>query len=236
MKYLLRISFIASFLLILSSCNEDEATINPNQLQADTETIDKLITSFDNSVNIISSSNAKMSSEEIEEVFVGEVKAMNLNVRYGSASTSTADYSEAFNIFAAQIADATQFASAEAYQIHLQDLDKQVRTSNMNMMEKQTLVNRIALMDAFVDWMGTLDTPANKPGLEKAEDEGWWDSWGKCAAGTVGGAGLGALAGAGVGGAGCTVVLPIIGTVACGTVGGVVGGVSGALAGAAASC
>ncbi|MTI89256.1 MAG: bacteriocin [Balneolaceae bacterium] len=76
-----------------------------------------------------------------------------------------------------------------------------------------------------------------QPELEGAAAKAdWWDSWGRCAAGTLGGAGLGALSGAGVGGAGCTVVLPIVGTVACGTVGGVVGGVSGALAGAAAAC
>lgn len=44
----------------------------------------------------------------------------------------------------------------------------------------------------------------------------------------AGGAGWGALAGAYLPAAGCTVVLPIIGTVACGTVGGIVGGVTGA--------
>lgn len=71
---------------------------------------------------------------------------------------------------------------------------------------------------------------------EESGGSSWWDDWGKCAAGIVGGAGSGALAGAGVGGAGCTVVLPIIGTVACGVVGGVVGGVSGGLLGAVAGC
>ncbi|MCG8476485.1 MAG: hypothetical protein MI784_13535 [Cytophagales bacterium] len=64
----------------------------------------------------------------------------------------------------------------------------------------------------------------------------WWSSWGKCAAGIIGGVGSGALAGASFGGAGCTVVLPLVGTVACGAVGGVVGGISGGLLGAVGGC
>lgn len=66
--------------------------------------------------------------------------------------------------------------------------------------------------------------------------QGWWDSWGKCAAGIIGGAGsvgVGyALAGAGAG----TVVLPVVGTVSVAVVAGVVGAVFGGLAGAAAAC
>lgn len=57
--------------------------------------------------------------------------------------------------------------------------------------------------------------------------QGWWDDWGKCAAGTIGGVLTGGLAGAGVGS-----VVPIIGT----TAGGIVGAIGGGLTGAAASC
>jgi hypothetical protein len=66
--------------------------------------------------------------------------------------------------------------------------------------------------------------------------QGWWDSWGKCAAGIIGGAGsvgVGyALAGAGAG----TVILPVVGTVSVAVVAGVAGAVFGGLAGAAAAC
>ena len=55
----------------------------------------------------------------------------------------------------------------------------------------------------------------------------WWEKWGKCAAGTVGGAGIGALTGAGIGSA-----IPAIGTLA----GGIVGGIAGGLSGAAEHC
>ncbi|WP_460540821.1 hypothetical protein [Echinicola sediminis] len=63
----------------------------------------------------------------------------------------------------------------------------------------------------------------------EGDNESWWDSWGKCAAAVLGGAGGAALAGAYLPAAGCTVVLPLVGTVACGTAGAVVGDVSGAL-------
>ncbi len=56
---------------------------------------------------------------------------------------------------------------------------------------------------------------------------GWWDDWGKCAAGILGGAGGGALGGGAAGS-----VIPGVGTLA----GGIIGGISGALTGAAAAC
>lgn len=64
---------------------------------------------------------------------------------------------------------------------------------------------------------------------------GWWSDWGKCVAGTVGGAVTGAgtlgIAGAGVGVAGGP-----WGAGAGAVGGGIIGGVGGALTGAAASC
>lgn len=55
----------------------------------------------------------------------------------------------------------------------------------------------------------------------------WWDSWGQCAAGILGGAGMGAL-----GGAAAASVIPILGTIA----GAIAGGIFGGLSGAAAAC
>jgi len=66
--------------------------------------------------------------------------------------------------------------------------------------------------------------------------QGWWDSWGKCAAGILGGAistgGAGVLAGAAVG----TVALPVVGTVSGAVVGGIAGAIGGGLTGAATFC
>ena len=43
--------------------------------------------------------------------------------------------------------------------------------------------------------------------LMEIEAGGWWNSWGKCAAGTLGGTGTGVLGGAAVGSS-----VPVIGT------------------------
>jgi len=51
----------------------------------------------------------------------------------------------------------------------------------------------------------------------------WWQRWGRCAAGIVGGTGLGVLTGAAAGS-----VVPALGTVAGGILGGIFGGLSGA--------
>ncbi len=64
------------------------------------------------------------------------------------------------------------------------------------------------------------------------EDESWWDSWGKCAAGIVGGAGTEALAGCGIGAAAGLGIASIPG---CG-VGAIAGGIFGGLTGAAIFC
>ncbi|MFL9024823.1 MULTISPECIES: Blp family class II bacteriocin [Bacillus] len=63
--------------------------------------------------------------------------------------------------------------------------------------------------------------------LMEIEGGGWWNSWGKCVAGTIGGAGTGGLGGAAAGSA-----VPVIGT----GIGGAIGGVSGGLTGAATFC
>lgn len=57
--------------------------------------------------------------------------------------------------------------------------------------------------------------------------QSWWTSWGRCAAGILGGAGLGALTGAGTGS-----VVPGLGT----TAGAIIGGIAGGLLGAATAC
>ncbi|MDO4686271.1 MAG: hypothetical protein Q4A92_06945 [Corynebacterium sp.] len=61
-------------------------------------------------------------------------------------------------------------------------------------------------------------------------------NWGKCAAGTAGGAATGAAVAGLTGAAAGTVTLPLIGTVGGGAVGATVGGVGGGLTGAAQFC
>lgn len=91
------------------------------------------------------------------------------------------------------------------------------------------------ILTYIVTYKASLEFVSNNPNLfsnnvnknSTFSQRGWWADWGKCVAGTLGGAGTGALGGAAIGSA-----VPVIGTVA----GGIVGGIAGALTGAAASC
>jgi len=129
--------------------------------------------------------------------------------------------------------------SASNYLSNLKLLEAEIYASGLTRMQKSELLTLLVLNEEFVRYLdgkvrqmvrsGDQVTPAMKC-------NGWWNCWGKCVAGTVGGAGLGVLTGAAYGGVGCTMVLPVVGTVACGTVGAIAGGVFGGLAGAAAAC
>ena len=145
-------------------------------------------------------------------------------------------YSPEFIDFVSQMATAPAFDSAEAYQNQLADLRADMLNSSISTPEKQALINRIAFMHAFVDWMGTVaDSPAAEMTSIK-NCNGWWSCWGKCVAGIVGdaivgGVGLG-LEGAAIG----TVTVPVLGTVSAGAVGAIAGAIGGGIAGASEAC
>lgn len=129
--------------------------------------------------------------------------------------------------------------SANDYLRKLALLKLEIRDSRITGIEKSELMTLVALNEEFVWYLDRKVAQITKSGGQVApamKCTGWWNCWGKCVAGTVGGAGLGALTGATYGGVGCTMVLPVVGTVACGTVGAVAGGIFGGLAGAAATC
>lgn len=118
-------------------------------------------------------------------------------------------------------------------------LSSEIRNSRISGPEKSELLTLVALNEEFVRYLDYKVGEITKSGGQVApamKCSGWWSCWGKCVAGTVGGAGLGALTGATYGGVGCTMVLPVVGTVACGSVGAIAGGVFGGLAGAATAC
>lgn len=129
--------------------------------------------------------------------------------------------------------------SASDYLRKLAALEGEVRDSRISGVEKSELMTLVALNAEFVRYLDLKVLEITKSGKEVApamKCNGWWSCWGKCVSGTVGGAGLGVLTGASYGGVGCTMILPVVGTVACGTVGAIAGGIFGGLAGAAAAC
>ncbi len=239
MKYISKITFAIILSLTLFACSKDDDKLQDVQLIDNSETIAKLINSFDETIKTVNISK-KLSDEEIGYIFFQEIKNQGLPINKinNSLKKSSNNYydqsSKEYKEFALDFIDASIYSSKEEYQNHLFNLLENVKNSNINISEKQILVDNILLTSAFVDWMDTL-TSKNKSNTF-AKKKSWWNSWGKCVAGILGGAGTGALtfglAGAAVG----TVALPVVGTVSAGAVGAIGGAISGGLTGAAASC
>jgi len=103
----------------------------------------------------------------------------------------------------------------------------EVSTSDMQLENKDFLLQYIVSYKTSIEFINNnLDIIVDQ-NIQLKSTKGWWDSWGRCAAGIVGGAGLGALGGGAAGS-----VIPVLGT----TAGLIVGGIAGGLSGAAASC
>ena len=110
---------------------------------------------------------------------------------------------------------------------YLEEKFEEVSVSDIDSENKDVLLKYIISYKTSLEFINdNVDLIANQSGQLKSIN-GWWNSWGRCAAGIVGGAGLGAL----TGGAAASVI-PVLGT----TAGLIVGGVSGGLSGAAAAC
>ena len=240
-----KVTFFVLFLSFgLISCTNDENDISQNEVSADLENVDKLISGF-NQAYKAKRSNKDVSDEFLNNVFLEEINSNGLDYTFLTTGTKSTleSYSDEFTSFALDISETTSFQSKENYVIFISNLEDEILNSNIVTKEKQILINKIAVMVAFTDWLeGIVETEKSESGFEMKSDDdecdGWWSCWGKCTAAVLGGTGTGALAGAVVPAAGCTLVLPGIGTVACGAVGAIVGGVSGALtaAGTADAC
>jgi len=109
----------------------------------------------------------------------------------------------------------------------LEEKFDEITISEMHIENKDFLLQYITLYKTSVEFISSnLDIIANQNGVLKST-QGWWSDWGRCAAGILGGTGLGALGGGAAGS-----VIPVLGT----TAGLIIGGIAGGLSGAAASC
>ena len=130
--------------------------------------------------------------------------------------------------------------SEDDYLRKLRTLKGEIMASGLSPATKSTLLTRVVLNEELVKYLDNADQVARNSEDEDDDDEeecsGWWECWGKCVTGILGGATTGALtfgfAGAAVG----TITLPVLGTVSAGTVGAVAGGIAGGLTGATSSC
>ncbi len=112
------------------------------------------------------------------------------------------------------------------------EFDNVKANNNLQPENKDFLLKFIVTYQVSIEYLSNnLELVASTNGIvgEKSslQIESWWTSWGKCAAGILGGAGLGALTGLAAGS-----VVPALGT----TAGAIIGGVAGGLLGAATAC
>lgn len=239
--------FMALFLSLFTySCNDGDILATTAEVKPDIETVNELIDGLNETFNYSQSStpsseNGRTKIINLDNFFISQINSKGLSVAKSDSYGEVGEHSKIYNEFVSKIANGDSYDSKKDFIHELRMLGSEINASSMSLAEKQILINKVAFMDAFVDWSETIGNRSShlRPTTEdkdKKKDEGWWESWGKCAAGTVGSALGGAATGAVGPAAGCTLVLPIIGTVACGTVGAVVGGVSGALVGSATFC
>lgn len=127
--------------------------------------------------------------------------------------------------------DFIQFLEIKFDDVFLSNIERE----NKEQLLKYIISYKVA-MQFIQDNYDILKVNQNLYGLKSDEEGGWWENWGRCAAGVLGGAGAGGLtfglAGAAIG----TIAVPGLGTVSAGLVGAIGGAISGGLTGAAASC
>tara|TARA_B110000259_G_C13958647_1_gene379742 strand:+ start:237 stop:953 length:717 start_codon:yes stop_codon:yes gene_type:complete len=238
MKYISKIAFAIILSLTFFACSEDDNKLEETQLVDNSETIAKLINSFDLVVKQ-SVANPKLSDEKLDELFIEESKRSGLNiletnVENISAKSNSNDltFSNEYQTFSNEIENADNFSTKEEFKNNLTDLNTRVLNSDILIAEKQLLIDNIGFMIAFVDWMGTLENNQSAKSSLEFKCDGWWSCWGKCTSAVIGGGLTGGLGGCGIGAAAGLGILSIPG---CG-VGAIIGGIGGALTGAAAVC
>lgn len=195
------------------------------------ENIQKMIRSFDETLTLFLEADLALSEGELGVFFINKAKSAGLEIITSKNQDPNAGlarrekgYSDAFYSYSNLIASPTSFDSSRGYSVSLNTAISEVRRANMPHYEKQILVDNLKFMDSFVNWMGYRnDLNLNQENIASLGCEGWWACWGKCVAGTAGRAVSGAVMGcAGVGIVGATI--------------GAVGGIKGAAAGAIIGC
>jgi len=225
--------------LFILSCNKESTKIEITKIEPDTELINSIIDSFNEGIEESIKNNNEQDFNVVEYNFVKNIQLKNTSLDFSNKSERD-NFSNEYLNFSKLFISSLDFSTQYNYIKSLNTLSFKVNNSELTYNEKQSLINKIALMKSFVSMIEKLNDKylysKELSILKEEECDGWWACWGKCVAGTVGSSLAAATAGALGPAATCTLVVPLIGTVACGTVGGIIGGVSGALTGAATFC
>lgn len=241
---------ILATVLFITSCNRISESENINQViyefgdnqanysrfssnNVDKEYIGKIISATKETIiHFVENNNIELNDQNINQYLLKRFEYAGLKINKETPSQlklSSEFYKESY-----VIVNASNFESEFDYINFLNSKVKDIKNGNFNFQEKQILLEEIEFQIQLVEMISSLESQYSVN--SEFNKKGWWKSWGRCVAGTLGGALTGAgtlgLAGAAIG----TVTLPVVGTVSAGAVGAIVGGVGGGLTGAAASC
>ncbi|WP_409151061.1 hypothetical protein [Sphingobacterium sp. BS-2] len=216
--------FLTFGLLTTYSCNKDQEIENKDQNLSSKELSD--IDSYTKQIFV-----------QLEEVSQrGDFEAYYRSKENEiSKALNTENLSSSFSNYLLAIQNSSSFSNSSDYLNHVRNIVKEAKSnSSITNDELKSILIISKTMEDFVKYGESFENSGKYTEFKASArltaaanaKQGWWDSWGKCAAGIIGGAGLGGLAGA-------AVTTPTVVGIPIGTA---VGVISGGLAGAAASC
>ena len=235
-----KFTLVALIVLSSASCSEDQTELSdPSEISL--ERYENLSTSLFTDFNRISieliNQNAKFLDEDVvlgitQEYYNNDPEKYEAFVTsYKSSNNTNAKVKEELTSFQKEATD--EIIRTVVSLISLFEIEEYLDTEfNDYFTQDMSVEDKDFILTFIVSYKESLTFINANPdlfttSLVNGRTNGWWDDWGKCAAGTVGGILTGGLGGAAIGSA-----VPIIGTIT----GGVVGAVGGGLTGAAAAC
>lgn len=223
---------------IFTSCNKDE-TISEPEIQTNYSDLAMLVKNgLEDIGNNLRKENTTFSSQSVvtlaaEQHFSDDPTAHNaFSMAYdevtNSSNLKSAANDEVINSVVEEIeVGLINSNSSSEFVDFLQSKFDEISESEIQLEKKDLILQYITAYKTSIEYISDNVDVIAQDGQLKSVQAKWWDSWGRCAAGIVGGAGLGAL----TGGAAASVI-PVLGT----TAGLIIGGVAGGLSGAAAAC
>lgn len=207
--------------LFFSSCNKDEIINKSEHLSL------KEIKNISEYTDNIFEQIEKITSNKNERSYFlnkkSEIEHYSNNIKG----------SEAFKNYANALKNSNSFTSPEDFIYYVDNLkDQAINDLRLSSEEKHKVLIAAETTISFIEkaeiyFTQDKDLKNNIFLHAKAKkEESWWNRWGKCASGIIGGAGLGGLAGA-------AVTSPTVIGIPVGTA---VGVIAGGLSGAAAAC
>lgn len=237
-----------------TACQEQEH-VKPKQTpQADQQAIDNFIHFIDFTRKEMER-HPTLNKDEITRIVTASIPSFEKQYGISLSPAVTSKQSlqgraayygepEGFDILQNMVYYAETATDENAYLNEINSLNNQILSLDISDESKTYLLTTIGMHAGLVDYLDDIEVLRRVPSSDfyaqtyatagAPKCDGWWSCWGRCAFSVVGSAGMGAMSGAGIGGSGCTLVLPVVGTVTCGAAGAVVGAVFGGMAGSRA--